>query len=157
MRIFVCSKDEMMKKEEQTPEFFDDDKFFITIKSSMETDYAFEYNERNVLRLTFDDVCDLSLVSEDDKDSVIVFNKKLAKKIFNFVNELNPKKILYVNCSSGVSRSGGIGIVINEYLNKFLINNTADYEFFNYTNSHIQPNTLVKELLEKEFFGNYNF
>lgn len=157
MRIFVCSKDEMKRKEDQTPEFFDDDKFFITIKSSIETNYAFEYNERNVLQLTFDDICDLSLVHEDDIDSVVVFNKKLAKKIFNFVNELNPKKLLYINCSSGISRSGAIGTVINEYLNKFLINNTVDYEFFNVTNSHIQPNALVKELLEKEFFGDYKF
>ena len=109
MKIYICNKYDMEKKEFETPEFFDDEKFFITIKNSTDSNFAFSYNERNVLRITFDDISD---VVEQDQNTVI-FNEKLASIIFNFVNRLNPKKLLYINCEDGIGRSGALGIVIN--------------------------------------------
>ena len=47
------------------------------------------------------------------------------------------------------------GCVINEYLNKFLINNKADYEFFYSVNSNIKPSDEIKSVLTNEFFSGY--
>ena len=47
------------------------------------------------------------------------------------------------------------GCVINEYLNKFLINNKTDYEFFYSVNSNIKPSDEIKSVLTNEFFSGY--
>ncbi len=157
MRIIVCSRLDLEMKESQTPEFFDDDKFFITINSSAETKWSFEYNDPiRVLRLTFDDVTDTDNISAEDRMKLKFFNKKHARKIKEFVENLNPKKTLYINCGSENSRSGAVGEVVNEYLNKFLINNVNDYEFFWKVNKKIQSNQFIKHILMNEFFGEYS-
>jgi predicted protein tyrosine phosphatase len=158
MRIIVANRHDLEMKEAQTPEFFDDDKFFITIKGGVETHWAIKHNDPiRVLRLTFDDVTDSDNVPEEDKKELKLFNKHDAQRIKEFVENLNPKKTLYINCGAGISRSGAVGEVVNEYLNKFLINNVADYEFFFKVNKQIQPNPYIKRILLAEFFGEYDF
>jgi predicted protein tyrosine phosphatase len=157
MRIFVCSKQDIITKGSQVEDFFNDDKFFITIKSTIETDWGVDvYDPIRVLQLTFDDVSDIEHIHEDDRDEITLFNKKHARKIKQFVESLNPKKTLFINCGAGISRSGAVGYVINEYLNKFLINNQNDYDFFFKVNKQVLPNPLVKSLLMKEFFGEFD-
>jgi hypothetical protein len=52
----------------------------------------------------------------------------------------------------GNSRSGTIGFVINEYINKILEPNEIDYKHYNdsYMN-YVQLTPVIKILLEKEF------
>jgi predicted protein tyrosine phosphatase len=85
----------------------------------------------------------------------IFFNEKLAKEIHEFINNIseNDTKPIYVHCDAGVSRSGAVGYMLNEYFNKFLTNNENDYKAFNMNNSHIMPNPLVVRLLKRELFG----
>lgn len=47
------------------------------------------------------------------------------------------------------------GCVINDYLNKFLINNKLDYDYFYSTNSDIKPSEDIKTTLTNEFFSGY--
>lgn len=156
MKIFVCNKYDMEKKELETPEFFDDDKFFISIKNSSDNNFPFSYNERNVLKITFDNYTDISQVEDQENNNYIFFNKKIANIIFNFVNQLNPKKLLYINCDEGIARGGAIGLVVNEYLNKFLINNIDDYNFFFKINKQIKPNKDIVDILVNKFFQGFD-
>ena len=63
------------------------------------------------------------------------------------------KKLFYIHCDAGISRSGAVGYILNEYFNKYLIDNKEDYKFFEMNNSQIMPNPLVVRLLKKELFG----
>ena len=58
-----------------------------------------------------------------------------------------------INCVAGVSRSGGVGIVLSEYFNKYLENNEWDYEGFFIQNRQIIPNATVSRILKYELFG----
>jgi len=51
---------------------------------------------------------------------------------------------------------GAIGIVANEYLNKFLINNTEDYYFFFKINKNIKPNKDIVNILINRFFQGFD-
>lgn len=84
------------------------------------------------------------------------FDKQDAKHIHEFARDIidDGSKPIYIHCDAGVSRSGAVGYILNEYYNKFLTDNKEDYDFFNLKNSHILPNPLVVRLLKKEFFGN---
>lgn len=157
MKIFVCNKYDMEKKEIETPEFFDDDKFFIAIKNGNENSFPYSYNEKNVLKLTFDNYTSFDKLELENKnvDDYVLFTNKMASKIFNFINTLNPKKLLYINSEDGLSRAGAIGLVANEYLNKFLINNTEDYYFFFKINKQIKPNKEIVEMLMDKFFQGF--
>lgn len=147
MRIFISNRYDLSMKEKQNPAFFDDDKFFITIRNSDDADWAIQHNvDRYVLRLTFDDI-----LSEEADGKL--FNAKQARKIKSFVDNLNPKKLLFINCETGISRSIAIGEVINEYLNNFLVNNQEDYAYFLNNNDTQLSNQHVKSMLLKEFFG----
>lgn len=105
MKIFVCNKYDMEKKEIETPEFFDDDKFFISIKNGNENSFPYTYNERNVLKLTFDNYTNIDQLEDKNIDDYVLFTNKLATIIFNFINTLNPKKILYINSEDGLARA----------------------------------------------------
>lgn len=93
MKIIVCTTKELESTEAGNPNFFDNDKFFITIKNQDDAQWAISYNDPHyVLRLSFDD----KLTKED------------AQAIHLFVDSLNPKKTLYINCNDGNIRSGAI-------------------------------------------------
>ena len=93
MRIIVCNTQELESKETGNSTFFDNDKFFITIKNKDDVQWAISYdNPQYVLRLSFDN----ELTAEE------------AKRIHTFVDSINPKKTLYINCNDGCIRSGAI-------------------------------------------------
>lgn len=51
------------------------------------------------------------------------------------------------------------GLIINEYLNKFLINNTYDYSFFYKNNTAVDKqylNNNIRDILYKEFFADFD-
>lgn len=102
----------------------------------------------NLLIEYFHDWCtpleDVVLISDTDVDN-----------IYKFVCEkIDKNKILLVHCTAGISRSGAIGYVLNEYFNKYLTNNVPneDYNIFKHSyEGIISPNDLVKEKLLKKF------
>ena len=105
----------------------------------------------NILKLQFDDVTD-----EDKKNyptEYIYFDEELAKKIHVFIDNMNLNFPLYIHCDAGISRSGAVGDVLNDYFNKYLGDNKEDSKYFNDNNNHIFPNSLVKRLLKEELFG----
>ena len=70
--------------------------------------------------------------------------------VFGIKDENKP---IYIHCDAGVSRSGGVGYILNEWFNKYLKNNKRDNEFFLNENSHIMPNPEVVRILKNEMFG----
>ena len=107
----------------------------------------------NILKLQFDDVSDRDF---DCAGNLVFFDQALASQVWDFIKQIRDdgSKPFYIHCDAGVSRSGAVGYMLNEYFNKFLDNRAADREAFERDNSHIMPNPLVVRLLKQEFFGN---
>ena len=54
---------------------------------------------------------------------------------------------------AGISRSGAVGEVLNDYFNKYLEFNALDDEYFRRLNRQIQGNPLVRRVLRETLFG----
>lgn len=126
------------------------EKNFITIRHSAEKDpfCAIPVEGENILRLRFDDV------TEDPDGTLILFDQTMAGQIRDFIAKIDPEKDLFINCAAGVSRSGAVGDVLNDYFNKFLGFNALDDYYFKQYNRQIQPNPLVRRILHNELFKN---
>jgi len=147
MKIFVKSRLWMIKNLEKNPDFVQG-KWIISI---FDKDSFSPFLDRfNILKLEFDDVTEA-----DKEEGLLHFNENHAKKIHDFINEIptDSKKPFYVHCAAGVSRSGAVGYLMNEWFNKFKTVNRIDNEAFQMNNSHIQPNPEVLRVLKKELFG----
>ncbi len=99
----------------------------------------------NVLVLNFDDV--------DYSDPVIFQGTRFmseadAKAIAAFVESPDPRPIM-VHCTAGISRSGAIGICLNEYFNKKLSLDETAHQAFLIAHPYINPNLHVMKLLWK--------
>lgn len=112
------------------------------------------FDRYNVLKLEFDDVSEKDFRLKDASD-LVFFNEEHARQIHDFVKDIvdDGKKNFYVHCDAGVSRSGAVGYMLNEWFNKYLTLNRNENESFLMNNSHIMPNPLVVRLLKNEFFG----
>ena len=150
MKIFVVSR-QYIKKEIEKNQNWILGKWIISIYS--EGSYSPISDRFNVLKLNFDDISERDMNTNIHDE--IFFNENLAKEIHEFINNIskNDTNPIYVHCDAGVSRSGAVGYILNEYFNKFLTNNENDYKAFNVNNSHIMPNPLVVRLLKRELFG----
>lgn len=151
MKIYVVPKKALRNQYYSNKEWFDDkNNYFISIAGLEDgCEYPNPFlskDSKRVLHLLFDDVTE----SEKDNPSCILFNETHADKIFNFVKTIPIDVTLYVNCAAGVSRSGAVGYLINEYINR---NNSNDYKDFEINNSHILPNPMIVRILKKKFFG----
>ena len=124
-------------------------KWIISIYSSeKEIDFSPLPDRFNILKLQFDDIA-------EKNNNFILFNEDHAKKIHAFIKEIkvNDKKDFYIHCDAGISRSGAVGYLLNEYFNKFIVENKIDNEAFKINNSNIMPNPLVIRILKNELFG----
>ena len=101
----------------------------------------------NLLELQFDDVT-------EEMSGKIVFNKVLAIKVKEFFEKIaNDNNSLLVHCDAGISRSGAIGYIANEYFNKYLEKNFNDNEYFEKMNKHILPNPCVVRELKNNIWN----
>ena len=160
MKIFVLSRKEITKEYFRDKNFINRN-YIISIYSSM---FCVSENESkspfpdhlNVLKLNFDDVTERDAYPEDLKNKFLFFTKEHAQKIHKFIETIKDdgSKDFYVHCDAGVSRSGAVGYMLNEWFNKYLENNRCDNIFFQEENRHIMPNPLVIRLLKQELFGN---
>jgi len=103
----------------------------------------------NVLKLQFDDVTE-----KDTGDDLQHFTSEMAEKIKEFISKITDdgSREFFVHCDAGVSRSGGVGYVLNEYFNKFLTDNKVDQNYFA-TENCVMPNSEVVRLLKNALFG----
>ena len=74
-------------------------------------------------------------------------------QIKNFVDSIDKSKTLYVNCFAGISRSGAVGTVINDYVNCYLngLKKNEDWYSFFYDNKQIKPNAYIMMVMNKTF------
>lgn len=140
MKIFVVNKIFILQ---QNREFFEANN---VINISCKRD-NYELAGNNALRLKFDDV------TEEWEGDHELFDEDDARQIHNFIDNMDKSKHLYVNCFAGISRSGAVGYILNEYFNRYLEVNSNDYDEFVNKHPQIHPNPLVRRLLYYELFG----
>jgi predicted protein tyrosine phosphatase len=153
MKIKVVSRHFVEKQMNSNPNWIQN-KWIISIYSNNSISPL--PNRFNILKLQFDDVSERDLDSWNSAiDNTIFFNEDQAKQIHEFISSIpaNSEKIFYVHCDAGVSRSGAVGYILNEWFNKFITTNKEDQSFFQINNSHIMPNPLVVRLLKFVLFG----
>jgi predicted protein tyrosine phosphatase len=69
-----------------------------------------------------------------------------ADAIVRFVEKPDPRPIL-VHCTAGISRSGAIGVALNDYFNRKLVLDEPEHERFFQLHKNISPNLHVMKLL----------
>ena len=122
---------------------------FISIFSSR--DFSPLPDRQNVLKLEFDDIADTDIPPRREPgDAPIPFDRELAAQIVRFVGRIDRRKILAVHCDAGVSRSGAVGAMLNEYFNRVLEDHPDDYAIFAADNPDIIPNPLVSGILDEQ-------
>lgn len=114
---------------------------FISINDTFGTDEVpfFSKPHPNVLTLFFDDV-DQDIVT--DHGTAKAFTDEQATDIYAFIEKNKETENFIVHCTAGISRSGGVGEFINNYLD-------LDYNSFKECNPHILPNGLVLSKLNR--------
>ena len=147
---------------------------FISIRHSAEPDprCAIPVDGENILKLRFDDVAeypdrtkaifDGAIIEKnpqgyygDDPDhALVLFDAGIAGEIVRFIRRIDTTRLMFINCGAGISRSGAVGEVLNDYFNKYLERNERDDEYFRRTNRQIQGNPLVRRILREALFGN---
>lgn len=156
MKIFVVPRIYIEKQIEKDINWING-KWIISIFSTNYLNYSpIPIDRYNVLKLQFDDVTEREIGSrEAEKYDLTFFNENLAKQIHNFIKDIvdDGKKQFYIHCDAGVSRSGAVGYLLNEWFNKFIKLNRIDNEAFIMNNDQILPNPLVVRLLKNELFG----
>ena len=122
---------------------------FISIRHSAaaDPDCAIPVDGENILKLRFDDAV------EDPEHTLVLFDAGIAGEIVRFVRRIDTSRLLFVNCGAGISRSGAVGEVLNDYFNKYLERNELDDEYFRRMNRQIQGNPLVRRILREALFG----
>ena len=124
--------------------------FYISINNSNAQPY-FKENHSNVLNLFFDDVTQNYKQHEivDYEKRTIRTSRNLkaitdedAITILEFLEQNKDCPSLIVHCSAGISRSGAVGLFINDYMRQ-------SYFDFMKINPQVKPNPLVLELLRK--------
>lgn len=153
MKIIVISQTKAKKFNYKSTEERTENNFITIRDHTVHNPVLHFHSQPNVLALQFDDVEDTDDPELLKRFGYVLFNEDMAKEIHKFVDKMDKSKPLYVNCVAGVSRSGGVGIVLNEYFNKYLENNEWDYEGFFIQNRQIIPNATVSRILKYELFG----
>lgn len=148
MQIFVVPRFYVERQFDKDPDWIQG-KWIISIFSS--GDVSPIPDRYNILKLEFDDITELLPV--DAEAGLILFNEDHAKQIHEFFDTLTEDRQLFVHCDAGVSRSGAVGYLANEYFNKYKKLEREASEAFTYDNKHIMPNPLVTRLLKRELFG----
>lgn len=122
------------------------DKAFISILNSGLGEKSHFYKEhRNVLILKFDDITDREK-GMSKLDGTLLFEKKHAESIINFVESNKDVEQIYVHCSAGISRSGAVGVFINDLYG-------IPYLDFIAKNRTIKPNYYILALLRRMYNG----
>lgn len=155
MEITVYSKKILRDKWYSDRDFFrNQNRYFISIAGLADgCEFPCPFltkDSKRVLHLLFDDITEQHFINNPYDMSCILFNKEMAKSIHEFVKTIPLNAEVVVNCAAGISRSGAIGYVLNQWFNA---ENDSDFKMFFVRNSQIQPNPTVKRILQYELFG----
>ena len=99
---------------------------------------------------------DITDNTPESDTTCIQFNEEIAQQIVHFVKRIDRSRELFINCAAGISRSGAVGEVLNDYFNSFLEDNEPDRRYFIRSNPQINGNPLVRRLLRQALFGGEN-
>jgi predicted protein tyrosine phosphatase len=117
---------------------------FISINDT-EGSYSkpwFNENHSNVLNLHFDDVESALEVSPTNKIQCRPFTEEQGKAIIDFIESNKDKRQFIVHCAAGISRSGAVGLFINDYF-------AGNYDEFMKINPYVHPNGHITRTLNK--------
>lgn len=99
----------------------------------------------NLLCTAFDDSTGID--DWDGRELPILFDAGHAEKIVQLVRD--DSMPLVVQCTAGISRSGAIGVALDEFFNLRGNRNLADHEYFVAKNPQVRPNALVLRLMRE--------
>ena len=127
------------------------DKAFISITNDIGKHY-FTEDYDNVLNLEFDDATDEENIErvKNGLDELILFNENHAEKIISFIEKNKHVDTFFVHCLAGSSRSGAVGVFIND-----LYGDENYFEFLN-SNPMIRPNYYILALLRRIYNEIFN-
>jgi predicted protein tyrosine phosphatase len=94
----------------------------------------------NVIALQFDDIIPGDPVC--NLPGYVLFNDNHAIELAKFIRDNEDKSQWIIHCKAGISRSGAVGVVINDYFE-------LDYFRFKANNPIVQPNSHIVGLLRK--------
>jgi predicted protein tyrosine phosphatase len=80
---------------------------------------------------------------EEDIGNFKVITDEQIQDLYDFICSQEGKKMCYIHCSAGISRSGAVGTFINDYFKQ-------DYKNFRKRHPHIHPNGRVLRLLNRK-------
>jgi predicted protein tyrosine phosphatase len=147
MKIFIMSKrqfNEMIFHNHITLDNIENftTSFFISIDGTIGEKYpaCFNENKENLLCLKFDDVG----FEADIGHGLIAkpMSHEQGKQLYDFIMKHKDRKLCYVHCGAGISRSGAVGSFVQEI-------SDTNYEEFKRMNRHIAPNPYVLSILHK--------
>jgi len=138
------------KINDDTVEDVKDSIFISIVGTHADKDHWFTTDHPNVLNLEFDD----RDFSDRDKnlDCSLPGNKffddDMAGRIIKMLEDnKDTAKNAYIHCAYGVSRSGAVGEVINNYYSD------DKYEVFKRNNPQVIPNVYVKSVLSRAYYN----
>lgn len=153
MQIYILGKrdfNEVMERAGVTNDNVEDfhDSFFISINDTNGSKSKSYFKDHdNVKVLHFDDVDEDVIVEYLDNVKprflAKAFSEEQAKDLFEFILKHRDKKVCYVHCTAGVSRSGAVGTFINDFMEQ-------DYFELMKKHPHIQPNSAVMIKLKNQ-------
>ena len=126
------------------------DKAFISIINSDTDDKSyFDKDYSNVLRLVFDDATAEENINRVNMglNELQLFTKEQGIKILKFIEDNKHVETFYVHCLAGQSRSGAIGVFINDLY--------GEETYFQFANSNpiIKPNYYILAMLRRIYNG----
>ena len=100
----------------------------------------------HLLCLVFDDYFG---IPDDpaEQSEMALFTPAMAEQILRFVDD-HAHPVL-IHCTEGVSRSGAVGTVLNEYFNRQVADRPEDYRCFFADNPRIMPNPNVLKIMQE--------
>lgn len=151
MRVLVLSKiefNDLMIRNKITDENVEkrDSVMFISINDSNSDSY-FKENHDNVIIMHFDDIENEGEVSPTNKGECKVFDEEMAENLYQFIKRNKDKETCVVHCEAGISRSGSVGLFVNDYTQ-------SDSERFKRDNPYISPNQRVFRMLKNQWYNN---
>ena len=123
----------------------------ISIQSASGWDSEPPFSEESLssphlLCLTFDDCYG---IPDDpvERAALALFTHEMAEQILRFVDD-DALPVL-IHCTEGVSRSGAVASVLNEYFNRVVADHEDDYRSFFLQNRRISPNPYVLKVMKE--------
>lgn len=149
MRIFVKSRDNIEEALEKDPKIINE--YNIISIYSRYCESPIKEDRYNILKLEFDDITERELQQYPERYKL--FSENDARRIKDFTDSrLDPEKKLIVHCDAGISRSGAVGLCLNDYLNNYIESHYRHLAAFLRDNPYIVPNPYISRVLNKVLY-----